>query len=84
FSRLGSVLGIWFQVIDDLKDALCHETEVGKTVGRDKILGKPTVVSIVGIQKAQDFADKLLEGIVKRFSEFGMNGLVNFLMTFAR
>ncbi len=83
FSRLGSVLGIWFQVIDDLKDALSDEMEVGKTVGRDKILGKPTVVSIVGIQKAQDFADKLLEGIVKRFSEFRLNKLVDFLISFA-
>lgn len=83
FSKLGSVLGIWFQVVDDLKDALMDEKAAGKTVGRDKILGKPTVVSIVGIQKAQNFADKLLEGIVNRFNEFGMNRTVDFLKSFA-
>lgn len=82
FSKLGSVLGIWFQVVDDLKDALSDEIVTGKTVGRDKILGKPTVVSIIGVQKAQDFADKLLEGVTKRFSEFGMNRMVELLKSF--
>ncbi|WP_052465261.1 polyprenyl synthetase family protein [Thermotoga profunda] len=83
-SKLGSLLGVWFQVVDDLKDALSDETAVGKTVGRDKILGKPTVVSIVGIQKAENFADKLLKGVVKRFSELGMNGTVDFLKSLAK
>lgn len=82
FSKLGSVLGIWFQVVDDLKDALSDEVVTGKTVGRDKMLGKPTVVSVIGVQKAQDFADKLLEGVMNRFSEFGMNRMADLLRSF--
>jgi len=83
FTKLGSVLGIWFQVVDDLKDALSDEKAAGKTVGRDKMLGKPTVVSIFGVHKAKDFADKLLEGVLNRFDEYGMNETVDFLKSLA-
>ncbi|MEJ5228926.1 MAG: polyprenyl synthetase family protein [Pseudothermotoga sp.] len=82
-SKLGTVLGIWFQIVDDLKDLLADEKQTGKSVGRDKILGKPTVVSIMGVQKAQIFADNLLRGVINRLDELQMKKLTGFLGTFA-
>ncbi len=61
--RLGRVFGIWFQMLDDLKDAVLTEAEAGKTTGRDKALGKSTVVSTLGIQGTKDFVDNLFEGM---------------------
>lgn len=82
-SKLGTLLGVWFQIIDDLKDLLADEKQTGKSVGRDKILGKPTVVSIMGVQKAQIFADNLFKGVINRLEKLQMKELTGFLRSFA-
>ncbi|AEH51790.1 polyprenyl synthetase family protein [Pseudothermotoga thermarum] len=71
--RIGRVFGIWFQIIDDLKDALLSEEEAGKTTGRDKALGKVTVLDCLGIQETKKFADNLFEGLQKIFERLGLN-----------
>jgi len=64
FSKLGEAFGIWFQVQDDIKDACGDESKLGKPVGRDVALGKPTVVKILGLEQSKTFADKLLKSVV--------------------
>lgn len=70
FSKLGEVFGIWFQIQDDIKDACGDENKIGKPVGRDVALGKPTAVKILGLEKCGIFADKLLRSIVHRLEKF--------------
>lgn len=42
-ARYGCDLGIAFQIIDDLLDLTASEHEMGKSVGRDAEMGKPTL-----------------------------------------
>lgn len=42
-TRYGCELGIAFQIIDDLLDLTASESEMGKSVGRDAEMGKPTL-----------------------------------------
>lgn len=49
---LGDRLGEAFQVADDLRDAVEDETSIGKPVGRDKALGRPSAVLQLGLDGA--------------------------------
>ena len=45
YRRFGSVLGLAFQIADDLGDAFSRVETLGKPVGRDAALGRPTAAS---------------------------------------
>jgi geranylgeranyl diphosphate synthase type II len=49
---LGDRLGEAFQVADDLRDAVEDEASIGKPVGRDKALGRPSAVLQLGVDGA--------------------------------
>ena len=63
--KLGETIGIWFQLLDDLKDATLTEKETGKTVGRDSLLNRPTLLKILGLERAQLLADNLYRAVIK-------------------
>ncbi|MDK2884943.1 MAG: geranylgeranyl diphosphate synthase, type [Pseudothermotoga sp.] len=77
--NVGSTFGVWFQIVDDLKDVSGKDENVGKTTGRDKALGKPTVVNIMGIQEAKNFADNLYESVIVQLKSLSLNKVVDFL-----
>lgn len=58
---LGFRLGEAYQVADDLRDAAADEEELGKPIGQDVALGRPSAVISYGI----DGALHRLEGLVK-------------------
>jgi octaprenyl-diphosphate synthase len=45
-TRYGTDIGIAFQIVDDLLDLTATESELGKSVGRDAEMGKPTLPMI--------------------------------------
>ncbi|MBR0658937.1 polyprenyl synthetase family protein [Neoroseomonas oryzicola] len=49
---LGEQLGEAYQVADDLRDAVSDEAEIGKPVGRDAALGRPSAVRSFGVEGA--------------------------------
>lgn len=49
---LGEQLGEAYQVADDLRDAVADEAEIGKPVGRDAALGRPSAVRSLGVDGA--------------------------------
>ena len=57
-AEYGLRLGFAFQVIDDILDVTSTTEELGKPVGSDAESNKNTYVSIFGIEKAQEAADK--------------------------
>ena len=57
----GMAIGVAFQLIDDVLDYTGREEELGKTIGSDRENAKSTAVSLLGIQKAQEKADLLLQ-----------------------
>ncbi len=52
WSALGHRLGEAYQAADDIRDVVCSTAEIGKPVGRDKALGRPNIVSQLGVAGA--------------------------------
>lgn len=57
-NEFGEILGLSFQIADDLLDVTGNIASLGKTPGKDKEAGKLTWVSVYGVEKAKE---KLLE-----------------------
>ena len=56
----GAALGLAFQVVDDILDVTQDSATLGKTAGTDAEQGKPTYVSLLGLERAQAYARELL------------------------
>ncbi|CAE7844327.1 crtE [Symbiodinium necroappetens] len=61
---LGERLGEAYQIADDLRDALCTPEELGKPVGRDAALGRPSAVAEFGLEGAGARLQQLLGAAV--------------------
>lgn len=53
-SEYGRLIGLAFQIADDLLDYEGEETIVGKALGKDANLKKATLVSLIGIEAAKN------------------------------
>ena len=58
--RYGKLIGLLFQVVDDILDAESDTATLGKTAGKDAEHDKPTYVSLLGMSEARALADGLL------------------------
>lgn len=56
FSKL---IGLAFQVVDDVLDTEATTATLGKTAGKDAQQGKPTYVSAIGLVQAKQLAEEL-------------------------
>ncbi|HNN90203.1 MAG TPA: polyprenyl synthetase family protein [Giesbergeria sp.] len=56
----GAALGLAFQIVDDILDVTQDSATLGKTAGKDAEQGKPTYVSLLGLERAQAYARELL------------------------
>jgi geranylgeranyl diphosphate synthase, type II len=54
--RFAAELGVVFQIVDDILDVTGDEAELGKPRGSDERLGKPTYVSVFGLDRARALA----------------------------
>lgn len=61
---LGDRLGEAYQVADDLRDAVCDADSLGKPVGRDAALGRPSAVAQLGLDGAIARVRELVAGAV--------------------
>lgn len=57
--QFGKLIGLAFQVVDDVLDAQANTATLGKTAGKDARNNKPTYVSALGIAKAREMATDL-------------------------
>jgi len=69
--RFGKLIGLAFQVVDDVLDCEADTATLGKTAGKDADNGKPTYVSLLGIQGARDMARRLHGDAMETLSGFG-------------
>jgi farnesyl diphosphate synthase len=53
------VVGLAFQVVDDILDAESTTAALGKTAGKDARQNKPTYVTVLGVNAARDLAGEL-------------------------
>ena len=58
--RYAKCVGLAFQVVDDVLDEESDSTTLGKTAGKDRVDGKPTYTSLMGLAGAKKFARELL------------------------
>lgn len=57
--RFARRAGLLFQVVDDILDCTASTATLGKTAGKDEAANKPTYVSLLGLDEARAFADRL-------------------------
>lgn len=60
WSALGYRLGQAFQVADDIRDVVSNVTELGKPIGQDAALGRPSAVARYGLDGAIAHLDQLI------------------------
>jgi geranylgeranyl diphosphate synthase, type II len=63
----GRLLGLAFQVVDDILDATADTATLGKTAGKDARSGKATYVSLHGLDGARSIASTLSRDAVAAF-----------------
>jgi len=68
FARL---VGLAFQVVDDVLDAEAPTATLGKTAGKDAQQNKPTYVSALGLAESKRFAEELRQDALKALEAFG-------------
>lgn len=69
------LIGLAFQVVDDVLDADAPTATLGKTAGKDADRGKPTYVSALGVAGARSFAEELRADALKALDVFGERAL---------
>jgi farnesyl diphosphate synthase len=58
-ARYGDAIGLAFQVVDDILDVEASSADLGKTAGKDAAHGKPTYVSVLGLEAAKAWSLRL-------------------------
>ena len=69
--HFGKLIGLAFQVVDDVLDCEADTATLGKTAGKDADNGKPTYVTLLGVQAARDMAQQLHRDALEDLAEFG-------------
>ena len=69
--HFGKLIGLAFQVVDDVLDCEADTATLGKTAGKDADNDKPTYVSLLGIQGARDMAQRLHREALETLDGFG-------------
>lgn len=79
-------LGLLFQVQDDILDVIGNSEQLGKATGADQEANKSTYPSLLGLEAAQQHAQKILQNAVHALETFGetaaqLNSIANFALT---
>tara|TARA_Y100000590_G_scaffold142806_1_gene163886 strand:+ start:1089 stop:1958 length:870 start_codon:yes stop_codon:yes gene_type:complete len=71
FDKIGSDIGLLFQIADDLIDYSGNSKKVGKKTKKDLKKGKATLISLLGHKNTIKYGNKLKLIIFKRLKPFG-------------
>jgi geranylgeranyl pyrophosphate synthase len=71
--RYARQIGLAFQIVDDILDVEGASADLGKTAGKDAAAGKPTYVSIYGIDGARARAAACLREAETALDEAGLS-----------
>ena len=71
FDKIGSDVGLLFQIVDDLIDYTGKTEKVGKKTKKDLKKGKATLISLLGYKNTIKYRNKLKSTLFKRLNIFG-------------
>ena len=71
FEKIGSDIGLLFQVADDLIDLKGTSSIAGKKTGKDKKKGKATLISLLGHQNTIKYAHRLILNVNTKIKKYG-------------
>lgn len=69
--HVGKVIGLLFQVVDDILDTEGDTATLGKTAGKDAANDKPTYVSLLGVSRARELAEEMCQDALDHLATFG-------------
>lgn len=69
--HFAKVIGLLFQVVDDVLDCEADTATLGKTAGKDAANNKPTYVSLLGLRDARQLANDLQQQALTTLQTFG-------------
>ena len=73
FEKIGSDIGLLFQIADDLIDFKGDPKKAGKKTGKDQKKGKATLISLLGYINAIKYCDKIILKINRSLKKYGSN-----------
>tara|TARA_Y100001958_G_scaffold75312_1_gene50768 strand:+ start:402 stop:1271 length:870 start_codon:yes stop_codon:yes gene_type:complete len=85
FDKLGSDIGLLFQIADDLIDYRGNSKKAGKKTKKDVKKGKATLISLLGYQNTIKYGEKIKKNIFKKIKKFGkskneLQNTVNYIL----
>ena len=85
FQKLGSDIGLLFQITDDFIDDSGETKKVGKKTKKDKKKGKATLISLLGHRNTVKYVDKLKFKIFNKLKKYGtksnnINETINYIL----
>jgi farnesyl diphosphate synthase len=69
--QFAKLIGLAFQVVDDILDADSSTATLGKTAGKDARQNKPTYVSAIGVARARALAQEMRQNALDALASFG-------------
>ena len=71
FDKLGSDIGLLFQIVDDIIDYKGNAKIAGKKTKKDKKKGKATLISLLGYKNTIKYSDKIKKNILRKINHHG-------------
>lgn len=81
-NHFADILGLLYQVCDDILDVTADEKTLGKAQGTDQQLGKGTYVDLLGLDKARQYAAELCESAHKSIKPLPNNEQLTYIIDY--
>ena len=82
--RFGQLIGAGFQIADDILDAKSDAATLGKRAGKDAARNKATLISILGMEAAEQRRDDLVEKAIGELRALDFGARADILIEAAR
>ena len=85
FEKIGTEIGLLFQIADDLIDCRGKTIKVGKKTRKDQKQGKATLISLLGYQNTIIYGEKIKSKIINNLKKYGsksknVNETLNYIL----
>ena len=85
YDKLGSEIGLLFQIADDIIDYKGNTKKVGKKTKKDIKKGKATLISLLGYENTIKYGDKIKKKIFRKINRHGkkakdLKDTINFIL----